>query len=133
MQLHERLRAANGEVMAAQHDPFAELKNRIHVGLIEDLGKQIQERKQELMTQASRGDLRAPMRALELPQQHQKESKMSSRYNEPERDERGRFMSEDERGGYRGGGSGRGRPVVSGRVGPAGRVVGSCCQNGSGA
>jgi pilus assembly protein CpaF len=41
MQLHERLRAANGEVIAAQHDPFAELKNRIHVGLIEDLGKQI--------------------------------------------------------------------------------------------
>jgi pilus assembly protein CpaF len=41
MQLHERLRTANGEVIAAQHDPFAELKNRIHVGLIEDLGKQI--------------------------------------------------------------------------------------------
>ena len=41
MELHERIQPVNGEVARPQHDPFAELKNRIHVGLIEDLGKQI--------------------------------------------------------------------------------------------
>jgi pilus assembly protein CpaF len=41
MQLHERLRPTNGEATSPQDDPFAELKNRIHLRLIEDLGKQI--------------------------------------------------------------------------------------------
>jgi pilus assembly protein CpaF len=41
MELHERLQPVGGEVSRSEHDPFAELKNRIHVGLIEDLGKQI--------------------------------------------------------------------------------------------
>jgi pilus assembly protein CpaF len=41
MELHERLASANSEAAAPQEDAFAELKNRIHLGLIEDLGKQI--------------------------------------------------------------------------------------------
>jgi pilus assembly protein CpaF len=41
MELHERLQPANGKLTAPQRDPFADLKNRIHVALIEDLGKQI--------------------------------------------------------------------------------------------
>jgi pilus assembly protein CpaF len=40
MELHERL-AAGGDAAALPHDPFAELKNRVHLGLIEDLGRQI--------------------------------------------------------------------------------------------
>ncbi|HEX3392031.1 MAG TPA: hypothetical protein VHS55_05675, partial [Solirubrobacteraceae bacterium] len=40
MELHERL-AATGEAARLPHDPFAELKNRVHLGLIEDLGRQI--------------------------------------------------------------------------------------------
>jgi pilus assembly protein CpaF len=40
MELHERLGPGSG-VAAPQHDPFADLKNRVHLGLIEDLGKQI--------------------------------------------------------------------------------------------
>jgi pilus assembly protein CpaF len=38
MELHERL-ASN--VTRLPYDPFAELKNRVHLGLIEDLGRQI--------------------------------------------------------------------------------------------
>jgi pilus assembly protein CpaF len=41
MELHERLQPVSGEVSRPQYDPFAELKNRIHLGLIEDLGKHI--------------------------------------------------------------------------------------------
>jgi pilus assembly protein CpaF len=41
MELHERLGPAKTDSFAAEHDPFAEVKNRIHMGLIEDLGKQI--------------------------------------------------------------------------------------------
>jgi pilus assembly protein CpaF len=41
MELHERLRPVRGEADDRRHDPFADLKNRIHRGLIEDLGKQI--------------------------------------------------------------------------------------------
>jgi pilus assembly protein CpaF len=41
MELHERLGAANGDAAIPLHDPFAEIKNRLHLGLIEDLGKQI--------------------------------------------------------------------------------------------
>jgi pilus assembly protein CpaF len=41
MELHERLGPAKTDSFAPQHDPFAEVKNRIHMGLIEDLGKQI--------------------------------------------------------------------------------------------
>jgi pilus assembly protein CpaF len=41
MELHERLQPGSTDASRPQHDPFAELKNRIHVGLIEDLGKQI--------------------------------------------------------------------------------------------
>jgi pilus assembly protein CpaF len=40
MELHERL-ASGGEAPLLPYDPFAELKNRIHLGLIEDLGRQI--------------------------------------------------------------------------------------------
>jgi pilus assembly protein CpaF len=41
MELHERLRPVRSEADDRRHDPFADLKNRIHRGLIEDLGKQI--------------------------------------------------------------------------------------------
>jgi pilus assembly protein CpaF len=42
MQLHERLASSPaGEVTDRGHDPFAPLKNRIHLGVIEDLGGQI--------------------------------------------------------------------------------------------
>ncbi len=40
MELHERL-ASEGATAQLPYDPFAELKNRVHLGLIEDLGKQI--------------------------------------------------------------------------------------------
>jgi pilus assembly protein CpaF len=42
MQLHERLASSPAnEVAERVHDPFAPLKNRIHLGVIEDLGRQI--------------------------------------------------------------------------------------------
>src|SRR5437763_14904801 len=42
MDLHERLSgSAAGDMAPTGPDPFAELKNRIHLGLIEDLGRQI--------------------------------------------------------------------------------------------
>lgn len=40
MELHERL-ASEGDAARLPQDPFAELKNRVHLGLIEELGKQI--------------------------------------------------------------------------------------------
>jgi pilus assembly protein CpaF len=40
MELHERLAPATGEA-APERDPFSDMKNRIHLGLIEDLGKHI--------------------------------------------------------------------------------------------
>src|SRR6478672_849241 len=42
MELHERLsHSAPDSVSQPARDPFAEVKNRIHLGLIEDLGRQI--------------------------------------------------------------------------------------------
>jgi pilus assembly protein CpaF len=42
MELHERLASSPaGEVAERGRDPFAPLKNRIHLGVIEDLGRQI--------------------------------------------------------------------------------------------
>ena len=42
MELHERLATAGGgDVTQPRRDPFADLKNRIHLGLIEDLGRQL--------------------------------------------------------------------------------------------
>jgi pilus assembly protein CpaF len=41
MELHERLKPATEQGSHAPYDPFADVKNRIHLGLIEDLGKQI--------------------------------------------------------------------------------------------
>jgi pilus assembly protein CpaF len=42
VQLHERLASSSaGEVVQRLHDPFAAVKNRIHLGVIEDLGRQI--------------------------------------------------------------------------------------------
>jgi pilus assembly protein CpaF len=42
MQLHERLASsAANEVAQRLHDPFAPVKNRIHLGVIEDLGRQL--------------------------------------------------------------------------------------------
>ncbi len=41
MELHERLQPAAGKAPVVEPDPFSDLKNRIHVELIEDLGKQI--------------------------------------------------------------------------------------------
>jgi pilus assembly protein CpaF len=42
MELHERLsNSAAAEASPLSPDPFAELKNRIHLGLIEDLGRQL--------------------------------------------------------------------------------------------
>jgi len=42
MELHERLAtAAGGDVTQPRRDPFADLKNRVHLGLIEDLGRQL--------------------------------------------------------------------------------------------
>ena len=41
MELHERLGPAGTDAGRPQHDPFSELKNRVHRGLIEELGKQI--------------------------------------------------------------------------------------------
>ena len=41
MELHERLQPAAGKASFVEPDPFSDLKNRIHVELIEDLGKQI--------------------------------------------------------------------------------------------
>ncbi len=41
MELHERITPTAGELSQRLIDPFAEVKNRIHLGLIEDLGRQI--------------------------------------------------------------------------------------------
>jgi pilus assembly protein CpaF len=41
MQLHERLASSTGGDLQRLRDPFAEVKNRIHLGVIEDLGAQI--------------------------------------------------------------------------------------------
>jgi pilus assembly protein CpaF len=41
MELHERLGPTNSDAAKPQHDPFAEVKNRIHLALIEDLGRNI--------------------------------------------------------------------------------------------
>ena len=42
MQLHERLASSPaGDQADRGRDPFAALKNRIHLGVIEDLGRQI--------------------------------------------------------------------------------------------
>jgi pilus assembly protein CpaF len=41
VELHERIPQAAGEARHAHVDPFAEVKNRIHLDLIEDLGRQI--------------------------------------------------------------------------------------------
>jgi pilus assembly protein CpaF len=41
MELHERIPQTADETTRALVDPFAEVKNRIHLGLIEDLGRQI--------------------------------------------------------------------------------------------
>jgi pilus assembly protein CpaF len=41
VKLHERLSAASAEPEQLLRDPFADVKNRIHISLIEDLGPQI--------------------------------------------------------------------------------------------
>jgi pilus assembly protein CpaF len=41
MELHERLTTARDDPSAAERDPFAELKNRIHFAVIGDLGPQL--------------------------------------------------------------------------------------------
>ena len=41
MELHERISAPADETRHPLVDPFAEVKNRIHVGLIDDLGRQL--------------------------------------------------------------------------------------------
>ncbi len=41
MDLHERITQPAEEGRSAHHDPFAEVKDRIHLSLIEDLGRQI--------------------------------------------------------------------------------------------
>jgi pilus assembly protein CpaF len=41
MELHERLGPAKSDAITPQDDPFAEVKNRIHRSLIDDLGRQI--------------------------------------------------------------------------------------------
>jgi len=42
VQLHERLASSPvGEVAQSRRDPFADVKDRIHLGVIEDLGRQI--------------------------------------------------------------------------------------------
>src|SRR2546423_833148 len=42
MELHERLSSsAVGELESRGVDPFAEVKNRIHLAIIEDLGRQL--------------------------------------------------------------------------------------------
>jgi pilus assembly protein CpaF len=41
MELHERISPPAHEVRQVLADPFAEVKNRIHLGLIDDLGRQI--------------------------------------------------------------------------------------------
>jgi pilus assembly protein CpaF len=42
MELHERLSSSpTGEISQGLPEPFAEIKNRIHLGVIEDLGRQI--------------------------------------------------------------------------------------------
>jgi pilus assembly protein CpaF len=42
MELHERLSSSQvGEPSEGLHDPFADVKNRIHLAVIEDLGRQI--------------------------------------------------------------------------------------------
>ena len=41
MELHERIGPSRGDTPARTLDPFADVKNRIHLGIIEDLGRQI--------------------------------------------------------------------------------------------
>ena len=41
LDLHERLLTATPAVAAAGHDPFSELKERIHLSVINDLGPQL--------------------------------------------------------------------------------------------
>jgi pilus assembly protein CpaF len=41
MELHERLSPGQSAVTNTKLDPFADVKNRIHLGVIEDLGRQI--------------------------------------------------------------------------------------------
>jgi hypothetical protein len=62
-----------------------------------DLASRVARRKTELQGRAA--DLR-PIRAVSLNQPSQQEESMA-RYSGPERDERGRFMSDDDERGYR--------------------------------
>jgi pilus assembly protein CpaF len=41
MELHERISPGQAASLALTSDPFAEVKNRVHLGIIEDLGRQI--------------------------------------------------------------------------------------------
>jgi pilus assembly protein CpaF len=41
MELHERLSSSTSEIAQRMLDPFAEVKNRIHLAVIEDLGRQL--------------------------------------------------------------------------------------------
>src|SRR5712671_1642601 len=41
MELHERLSSSASEIAQRMHDPFAEVKNRVHLAVIEDLGRQL--------------------------------------------------------------------------------------------
>src|SRR6478672_8234411 len=41
MELHERLSSPAGDAEQRLHDPFADVKNRIHLAVIEDLGRQL--------------------------------------------------------------------------------------------
>lgn len=41
MELHERITQPADEIRQHDHDPFSEVKNRVHLALIEDLGRQI--------------------------------------------------------------------------------------------
>jgi len=75
------------------------------------LGQRLQARKQELMAKAEAGSLRAPMpRSLHLGRQsvqRQEYQEMDRRSQSRDRDDQGRFMSDDDDRGYSRGSSGR--------------------------
>ena len=57
MELHERIGPSRGDKQERTLDPFADVKNRIHLAIIEDLGRQI------FNTEIDRGTLQARVTA----------------------------------------------------------------------
>src|ERR1700740_505755 len=70
MELHERIASSSVAAVHSRSDPFADVKNRIHLGVIEDLGRQI------FTTDIDQGSMR-PMVVEEIRERLAQESGIS--------------------------------------------------------